>query len=269
MTSPALAQDRVNWFIQDFPPAYIVSGSAQGTGVSDQAMRYFLERMTQFDHHVDVAPLTRAWTQIAHEDGNCLAAVLKSPERAGIALFSKPIFVTATPRLLIRHDHIDLLQPALDAEGAVDLQILAGRKSVKAISVTQRSYGPEVDRFLLALHDLPARVATSAQAVRMVENGRGDFTFGYTFETRFFALESGTPNKLDNYPIARQPKFLPVRMACSKGPIGEKIIERVNQIIDMAGWPPPFLHQVSRWFIPEELTTMLNLPTREEDSPGS
>ena len=52
----AQEKETITWGIMDIPPCHIVTGPNAGTGPADQLIRLMQDRLTQYDHQIEIIP---------------------------------------------------------------------------------------------------------------------------------------------------------------------------------------------------------------------
>jgi len=253
----AAAKDHVTWGVNDFPPAFIVSGPWAGKGVADETLHYLTDHLGEFDHSVEVLSVPRLWHLIGHGDGYCALASFKTDERRKVAVFSRATQINFAPRLLVKKSSREKFAPYFDASGAVDLPRLLAEGSLTGAYQAGRSYGGYLDQAiansrLIGLQD-------TRQALEMVMRSHADFTFGFPHEITFLAVERNIDPGLMQIPIAGQPRFTYGYVACSNGPIGRKVVARVNEILGRQTWQLPYMREGSRWYAPEDLAELMSV----------
>jgi uncharacterized protein (TIGR02285 family) len=254
----AEAKDRVDWIVASaFPPAHIASGPYAQQGVIDVQLKWLLQRLDMFDNAIVEATNARLIHEIAARDGQCTLDVFSTPDRQKIALFSRSVAYAQTPPgLLVRAGSVAKLAPARDKSGAVDLEALAGLDGLIGILAKSRGFGPTVSNFTEKHQDHLTLVQDVMQALKLLDNGRGDYTFGYWLEAQYYYLTLDRQSSFVFVPIAGDGKAMRSYVACSKGPIGERVIQEVDRVLTLAGRPPPYIQDARRWFDPQEFAVV-------------
>jgi len=251
--SPAIAADRISWFVTHFPPGYIRVGENIGTGHMDRLLDHFQKGLTGFNHLTVDGPLTRALASMRRSDGVCNNGVFKKPEREEYVAFSKPYVWIVSNRLIVAEDAMAKVAPHVGADGVVNVEILLNDAKIRFGFGKSRSYAPVVDNTLKALAGDPRGQAVihSETLMKMIAGGRFDVTFAYPTEATHQLRRLGLTPKLRYFPMANVARFFPVHVGCSKKPIGKRVIAEVNKIISAAGAYPAWYRHYEKNLSPD------------------
>lgn len=221
--------DTVLWPVGPGAPLFTEAGDGYG----DRMRRWFIERLTTFDHtEAPSVPLDRALDLMRRQDGVCHPLLFRTEARLAFATFSKPIMMTPS---------IHLIAPAADASfwrarrmGDVVSPAAIVASERRAAVMTGRTYGAEVDRLIDRLDALGRVQFLDAQTAVFAHLDRGwaGFTFGYANE-RAESVETFVIDGVETGKLAR--------VACSDGPLGRAVIDAVDALIAEAGPAPVWL----------------------------
>jgi uncharacterized protein (TIGR02285 family) len=259
--TPAISKDRITWGISDFPPSFIVSGPWAGKGTADETLHFLTERLEDYEHSVEVLSVPRMWNLIARGDGFCAPAAFKTEERSKLAVFSRATLINFTPTLLVRKAGIDKFARYRDAAGGVDLNRVITDGVLTGAYQTGRSYGSHLDRVIATAADNHRLTALqdTRQALEMVIKSHADFTFGFPHEITYLAVERNIDPGLVQLPVAGQPRYTFGHVACSNGPVGRKVVARVNEILGHQTWQLPYIRAGGRWYDPDDMAELLSV----------
>lgn len=247
--APALAKEPLYWLKADFPPFQVSQPSSMGPGINDLYLARVIESMPEFEHFSVDANFARMFAMMASEDGYCMDSALKTPEREKMALFSHRFGIVRGQVLITSGLKLDKLQPYRDKAGRIDLDLLVRAPDLTAGRATGRAYGPKVDAALAALAG-SGHLVDSGQTpglFKMLESGRVDYVFGYETEIRYYTYMFDLKESFTAIPVAGLPAYLDTYFACSDKPRGRRAMVRINQFIDQAGLPNPFVVLQGKW----------------------
>jgi uncharacterized protein (TIGR02285 family) len=248
------AAERVSWIVSDFPPGHVISGERAGTGMIDIEISYFADHLPEFIHETKEISNIRAWSLLKEKDGICLASALDLPQRRQIAVYSRlPGMAILAPEVLTRREEEARFAPYRNAAGEIDLGKLATDSSLRAARTIDRPLGAPIEQFTSnpgqsQLTTLP----TSSQAVMMLDKNHVDYTFGYANEITYYRSIHPDSAEMMAIPIAGQPRVLYTYVVCSDGPIGRRVIARIDELLAQAGTPPPYFEAAGRWYDPAD-----------------
>lgn len=248
---PAAAQagEAVTWAKTDFPPVRIMEGPDAGQGYGDLTWRYFAERMPEFRHQELEMSIDRIVAMMQTRDGVCDATMFKTPEREQVIMFSDQVYWVQSNRIILLKDNLEKFRPHITSAGTVDLETLVSDPAITGVVVRGRAYTPQIDDAIQGLLGTPwiTQVTETAQMFKMLETSRADWIAGYAFEAGYHFGQMGQGSRFMSYSARGDTPVIPGYFACSKGPLGRKVIERVNSLIAAAGNPPRYLDYYRAW----------------------
>jgi len=241
--------ETVTWIIHDAPPQYIFDGPLAGQGYKDQQLRFLIAQLPQFQHRVIKGSISRAWHELALNDGICTLGMLPNKEREdAAALAERPVLVPGF-RLAIAAGRADRLAPFIDRQGEVDLDQLAGSHRLSGAYLAARVHARAIEDFIA----LPGRavplqqIVSPRQLYALVQTGRVDFTFGGPHEIRYAQRTLDGDATFEALPIRGVPRLVKTYLSCSKKPLGEAVIAAADQALrDPARWAG-FLAPLEAW----------------------
>ena len=241
----AMAAEPVSWFLTHFPPGYIRSGDQIGTGHMDRMLVDFQKSLSGFEHRTVDGPLTRIMASMKKRDGVCSNGLFKTAEREKFIAFSKPYLWIVSNRLIVADGALPKVQPHINPDGAVHVDSLLADPSVQVGYVRARAYASGIDAQIAALKDSPRGHAAihSETLMKMVAGRRFDVTFAYPTEATYHLRRLGLSPTLRYFPIASLARFFPVYVGCADKPLGRRVVDEVNKLIDAAGdYPAWYAH---------------------------
>jgi uncharacterized protein (TIGR02285 family) len=254
MTADARELPEIEWQVYSLPPLYILEGLARGQGVLDQGLhRQLIPRLDDFRHRINEVPLRRLEVTLKAQANACAFGLFKNEAREAYMVFSTPMLPQLPPGLMVRRADADRLKRFTNPRGQLSLlQLLdTGRMSVGFAQ--GRSYGAAVDSLILAWRSTPQAQAVAATTparnlLQMAELGRVDAVLMLPYEARHLEETEGLDFKsLRFVPLVEQPRELVGHVACAKGPFGEAVIQRVNEILARAEVQAALSASYERW----------------------
>ncbi|TNE63240.1 MAG: transporter substrate-binding domain-containing protein [Alphaproteobacteria bacterium] len=235
----------IQWYVMDYPPAYIVTGPQAGTGYQDRILDYFAAQLPELRIERRPVALARLLSNVAHGPAACAGALGKTEERERSMVFSRPIIYSLPMRLVVNATDAARVEKLLDAKGQVPPEVIDPAGFKTAGLVQGRTYGSLLDSFLVGERE-KGNISNAARAelvFRMLARGRVDYSFGYPDEAGYYAraeLTAGDAAAFKTFPIAGLPVAMPSYYACTDDAAGRRMIEAINGVIDRFGAVPPW-----------------------------
>jgi len=253
------AAETVTWIIYDAPPQYIFEGPLMGQGYKDIQLAWLTAHLPQFEHRVVKGSVSRLWYEIGHRDGVCTLGMLPNKEREdAAALASRPVLIPGF-HLAVAIDRTFKFAPFLDAQGEVDLGLLAGSRRLKGGAVAGRVHAKAIEDFLGRTDRASPLepIVSPLQLYSLVKKGRIDYTFGSPHEIRYFAKILADNEVFAALPIRGVPRLVKTYLSCSKQPVGEAVIAAADSVLsDDAQWAA-FLTPLRSWMSSQDMTAAL------------
>ena len=233
----ALAADRpqVRWLVIDFPPFHIVSGPDRGKGLRDRYLDTLRARLTNFDSKVEVSDTTRQVALMQAGQPVCAISMLRTPEREQYMLFSdQPYGVQLPVRLVMASQSVATLGPVGDDQGIDLMRVLSGGM-IRLGVLPKRRFGASIDRVIA---DAAARYPNAVQVFNangsldglldLIAKGRIEATLGYGIEVEQIRQHNPKLGDFAFLPVTQAPDLVPTYVACSRSPLGARVIADVN-----------------------------------------
>lgn len=226
----------IEWYLSDMAPAQIRTGELAGKGYGDKTNWRLIAAMPEYQHRIVVANVKRKMTDLKQKPNACACGMIRTPERAEYALFSESVGLALANSVVVPRRKERLIAPALDADGAVDLdKVLSAGLSLAVRS--GRAYGDFLDGFVSKARErrqllvMPEALKTGESTLGMLNAGRADFSLLFPIELEFAMRNEKFDGRFTSYPVAGASPFTVYGVACAKSPIGEKIIAAINPVI--------------------------------------
>ncbi|WP_417455859.1 hypothetical protein [Kordiimonas sp.] len=230
------ARPLVHWYSFNYPPAFIMDGPFKAQGYQDQILDYFEERLVDFRIRRHETALARVIANVRYGEAACASALAKTEDRARFMVFSEPILTSLPLRLVVNSTRSDELKQLVNEHGRIGLPQLAALEGLSGAAVKDRSYGPHIDPWMhVAREKGDLHVAARSElAFLMLARGRVDYTFGYPDEVGYFMrLHEGKDmmDTLTTLPLEEETILVESYIGCSVDPVGQQVINAVNQIM--------------------------------------
>lgn len=238
------AKPQIEWLLSDAPPFTIGKGPLKNQGHGDAVYRVISEKLTEYQHHREIADRSYAQGGIVHYDNACAYNLFKTKKRSEYMVFSKPIYSILPLGVVTLADND--VTGLLDENGHFVLSRLADNDAFALGLMANRSYGEALDQQLKGLSKGKSVVTMSAITLaagllNMLALKRIDGSLGYVTEAfyltklesmRLSTEQASQPDTLVYYPLAVQPTLLYGRVGCNRGKFGERVIAAINKTIN-------------------------------------
>lgn len=231
----------IQWFFQEFPPIYITDGERKGQGVGDLTLQYFIDRLPAFKHSRVEANYSRAFSAIKGRDGACHSGLFQTPEREEHMVFSDFVQMMVPNRVVLLRETLPRFEHFLNDNGEISLAALVQATDLIAGIVDHRVYSARINEALEQFHAPSRRVRVPYHlSATLLLRKRIDYTFGYLIEAAYLFEKQGAKEDFVTLPIEGEEQVQFARFACSRGPLGHKIISMINKIIASAEGVPEY-----------------------------
>lgn len=241
------AAERITWAVQDFPPFQILDGSAKGTGSFDGLLDLLITHLPQYEH--DVVAMTFARREAETKQGSdlCTPGIFRTPAREPFMEFSVPALLHLDNRLVFRVER----SPRFANGDAMDLETVLQSKDLMGGIAAGRSYAPNIDRLIAHYSGTPnliVRPWKSEQFFQMLLAGEVDYIILFPHEANFLAQKFSAQEKIGIRPIVGTPPSIATTVACTRTPLGARIIADVNAVITKSLDRLEYRHLSERWY---------------------
>lgn len=252
LSAATRAGENITWLHPEFPPSYIEFGEFAGQGYLDRQLAVLQAKLPGFTHSVATAPLARVWHELPRADGFCFLGASPTEERLKLGLFSRKGILTPIIQLAVRAEESERIRPYLNAEGEVDLDKLKFAARLTGAYTDTATYGRIIDDFLRAKdHTVGLKgVVEMRHPFTLLEKGRTDFIFVWPEQLTYFKRSTHSDFATVSYKVSGTSAAQPYYVACSKGPMGEKVIARINAVLDDPVAWHEFVAPLKAWFPP-------------------
>lgn len=234
------------WLLNDFPPFILLNGELPGSGFVDATVKYLVQHMPEFEHRFEVSGVARTQGLMAQGMPVCHPALLRTPEREKLAVFSNPVHFVLTHHVVLPSQHLQRFQAHIEPNGKINLHSLLADRQLSTSRTEGRSLGVEIDTALASHQQQPHLKTTGVHfdaPFRQLAAGWTDYVFAYPVEPSYYKKQGSIPAQLElSYlPIAGLKDYTLGSIACTKGTWGQAITARINAVIAQAGPRPPWV----------------------------
>jgi uncharacterized protein (TIGR02285 family) len=253
----AANRPQITWIIPAFAP--VTTGSSDNDqGYADKALAYLTAKTPEFNHVIERANLSRFFMLADSRDAICHPALARTGDPDETQIFSLPAYRTLGNRLITTERTAVHLRPHLNDQGNLSFATLKKLSKLTLGYSRSRAYGQEIGSFIAWMEGRHRAydVNSTATTIRMLMGGRIDYTFvtpvqaGYYFSRSKQALGA----RLSSFALEGAPATVDSHIACSQGPISERLIASFNKLIPAAEFRESWWPTYERWLDEESLT---------------
>lgn len=251
----AADKETITWLKIDFPPIYITDGPHVGEGVADRIIDLFIDRLSDYEHIVRVANLSRIHTDLKLGTNVCTPTMFVTAERKEFGIYSKnPTTFLPPLQLIIRAE-----DAAKFTRGGADLSLddLLDAPDLILGVAAGVSYGKKVDRVIsgrqgaanLFIRQSGGDVLNGL--MEMVLKKRIDYTISYPWAVSYSATPEDV-NRLTFIPFSEAGRHPRHYVLCANNAWGRKTIARLDAVLTKALPTPEYRALIERWLPPKE-----------------
>ncbi|WP_144210279.1 hypothetical protein [Shewanella donghaensis] len=199
--------------------------------------------------------MTRGWLELTKQQNSCMFNKIKTPERLSVANFSRfPISIYPPIRLIVldknRHffeDDFDLANLPENTQGQIGI-------------VKDRAYGVYLDKQIAKdPHQFYIRggMDSSNKLIEMLEAERVLGIIEYTEVFDAYLREKKHQMPFQSIPIRHVDEPIYGYIACSKGDLGDNIINEINKVMQQQSFQESFIRMHSDFFGEQEKVILI------------
>jgi uncharacterized protein (TIGR02285 family) len=230
------SNETVDWYINSFPPYFIISGPDKDQGAIDQAMRVMMKKMPEFKHNIVEAALSRVIEQIKTTPNACSASLLRNKEREAVMDFSSTHMRVLPNGIVTKRDRLPIFKPYLNEHGQLRLADFLATGKYHLGLAPDRSYGAGIDAILKkypeAIVSIPASDQFSSRLLKLAKQNEFDAIVGYAIELKYTVREFKlSESDFAVLPVAEASDLLSIAVGCSKSEMGQRILAGINRAL--------------------------------------
>ena len=228
--------EKVDWYITDFYPCHVLSGPQAEQGYCDKILSGLFELLDDYEHSIELISSPKLTENVLKGIPLCTLALLKTEERERYLLYSNPVLPVLPNGLITLRDD-KRFEPYLDEKRRVVLSKLVRDEELVFGRIKARSYGPKIDRVLDADYAKYPRIMTTWDLpfVDLLKNGRIDYVISYPAAALGKDVTVYENDQTQFLSIYEDSQLYYPGISCTKGDLGERIINQVNQHMSVLG----------------------------------
>lgn len=226
----------IDWYLIDLPPIQIATGTMRGKGYTDRIRWRLISGLPNYRHRIKLANVQRILADIKTKPNICNPAFLRTPEREQFMEFADPLHAQYSNGAVVLRQRMDSLARHIAPDGTLSVEALLATGNSHLAVQSGRSYGTVLDGLAeKAKQGNQLVVLTSTRPAEaklgLLEKGRVDAAFLYPIELELTLRHTGQQNLYEYLPVAGNGAYTLNYLACSKSPLGKRVIEEANAII--------------------------------------
>jgi uncharacterized protein (TIGR02285 family) len=246
----------IEWYMIDLPPIQISSGALRGQGYTDVIRWRLIAGLTGYRHVLRMANVQRILADIKTKPNVCNPAFMRTPQREQFMVYSDPLHAQFPNGAVIVKSRREALAPFITADGALKIADLVSSGNGTIVVQSGRSYGVMLDGVLQTAQEQQRVVTlTSGRPVAaklgLVDKGRVELALLYPYELAFHLASSRDLTQYEFLPVEGNGAYTLNYLACSRSPLGERVITEANPII--AAERDAYFSAAYRVWIPESI----------------
>lgn len=225
----------IEWYLIDLPPVQIATGDLRGKGYTDRIRWRLIAGLSNYRHRLKLANVQRIVADIKTKPNICNPAFLRTPEREQFMEFSEPLHAQYSNGAVVLKQRLGSFERFITPGGELQVDAMLAAGGQLAVQ-SGRSYGTELDSLAeKARKSNHLVVLSSTRPVEaklgLLEKGRVDAAFLYPIELALTLRHTGQENLYEFLPVAGNGSYTLNYLACSKSPLGKRVIEEANALV--------------------------------------
>ncbi|THB74928.1 MAG: TIGR02285 family protein [Gammaproteobacteria bacterium] len=229
----------IGWYINDFPPYFVVSGKYKGMGILDRLYPHIIDIFPDIKHQFFITNNPGFFKRVDAGHNVCSLSLMKTKIRAEKVYFSKPYLHVLQNAVFIRGKDIDKFANYINEEGRISLKELIEDETLTLGVMQGVSYGHGIDEILRNSINNKNVITRKGKdfnegLLKMLKLGRIDYMVAYDESIQFLLKKLNFESEYLFIPSAGDSVKLlnQGRVACSKSPVGKWVIDKVNKAIE-------------------------------------
>jgi len=255
----AEAKDTITWLTFDFPPLWIAKGEQKGTGISDMAVKYLQEKLTEYNHKSEQVNLKRLFYTMQNEKNVCTIGIIKTSEREEFLHYSIPALIRPGLSIVIKKGRADkfgyprtiILDEMLKNQN-LTLGIDGKRSYTGSVDVVLKKYAGKRNITAREGYDL------TTSFLKMLSKGHIDYLIEYPSQVLYISKEIGLSGQFVTIDMAEAPDFTVSNVVAPKNEWGKNLITRINTILREGKSTSQYRGIIERWIEPGRIEEFRN-----------
>lgn len=226
----------IEWYMIDLPPIQILSGTLRGKGYTDLIRWRLIAELSNYRHELRIANVQRILADTKAKPNVCNTAWMFTPEREAFMIYAEALHAQLPNGAVILKQRRKELRRFIAPDGTLELDGLIERGNGTVANQSGRSYGVVLDGLVeKARQNNHLVTLTSSHPVEsklgLLKKERVEAALLYPIELTFHLGSSAEEALYDFLPVEGNGTYTLNYLACSKSPLGAKVIEESNRVI--------------------------------------
>lgn len=232
----AAEPETIEWYSIDLPPVQILNGALRGKGYTDRMRWRLIGGLPEYRHVLRTANVQRILADTRSKPNVCNPAWLRTPERESFMIFADALHAQFPNGAVILKQRRKELQRFIARDGMLALGALIEDGNGTIANQSGRSYGVVLDGLTEKAREKNHLVTlTSSHPVEsklgLLKKERVEAALMYPIELTFHLNNTGEEALFDFLPVEENGTYTLNYLACSKSPLGAKVIDEANRVI--------------------------------------
>ena len=231
-------------------------GPELGQGQVDRILALWQAELPQYQHRNQNMTWARFWQEAAKGKRICNPMALKTSEREAYAVFSRPVNVALSNRIIMKKSNI----AKLGNPDVYSLRSLLTNDNFRGVVQSTRSYTETIDQLIEEFNDsgnFHTLSATPHQMVQMILKNRIDYFIEYPIAANYLANKmSVPPNTLGSLAIEEIEPVTIGYVACPNTEWGRQVINDFNTAFTTVEKNLVYQQIMARWHSDQEIQQM-------------
>jgi uncharacterized protein (TIGR02285 family) len=254
-----LPASTLTWQTFDAPPLTITNGTAKDSGIVDGIRNLLINKMPDYQHQLQELPYKRFLIYAKQGRNICTGYLFKSKEREKYMVFSKPAVVFPGVEVLMRKETMENLKFG----GSVSLDALFAKYHLRLETNNVRFYSEKINPIIERYEQkslVGRHTGSTTYVFRLLAAKRADFMIDFPNRVPYWVHELKlNPDDYVSVPIKEDTRTILSYVACPKTQWGQKVIARVNDILDEEMKKESYLNLLLRWAPLQHMTKITEL----------
>ncbi|TNC07568.1 TIGR02285 family protein [Methylobacterium terricola] len=245
LAGPARAEgEQITWTVYEAPPFMMAEGEERNTGIFDRIRRLLTARLTEYSQSTLTVPFPRILTSLKQGAEWCFVGGVRTPEREGFAVFSRPVAMFYPLRIVVRAEN----RARFEALGPLSLRnLLTEHRALRTSMLRNRAIAPGIDA-LFRQYPPGQTHSEFGEAFRMLLNDRLDYLVEFSSSAAYHARLLGAPDAFVGFPFAEEnPEPVFARVMCAGTPWGREVVARIDAVLAAERASPAYREIVEAW----------------------
>lgn len=226
----------IEWYMIDLPPIQMASGPLRGKGYTDVIRWRLIDALPGYRHVLRIANVQRILADIKTKPNVCNPAFLRTPEREQFMVYADPLHAQFPNGAVIQRQRREEVQRFVTPEGSLAVDELIEQAQGTVTVQSGRSYGVVLDGLIekARTHNRVVTLTSNRpieSKLGMLQKRRAEVALMYPYELSYHLANTPDHDAYDFFPVEGNGTYTLNHLACSRSPLGERIIADANPVI--------------------------------------